>query len=451
VQDPAVLKIWNVLRVVQTTTGFTLGLYLYIYGLFFFDKFGGDANPQAITWTTSIFVIGNIVILICDVPTGALADAMGRRKAVIWSFIFRAAFFLLMCLMSLIHLPQLAYGIGIVGYALFGVGYALFSGAMIAWVVDSIRVRKLAEGHGPMLTSSYKYLFTAQIIGAVFGLWLYMEGLIFIAFVAGLAACAICSLFCGLYMEETEGMRFHEGRMTVRHMVTHTVEKMQLALQIFRAYPIVFYLSVLFALFMLLNHIVAYLWPVFMKSSFGFGKMSTLWFAIVFACLWLKRVGAQLMSAGTQRLRHAAPSTARQMMRRWLIGVATLSTLPIFLLNAVNGLPESRLTAFVVLLCMVSMAYGVIRPCFETLVNHYIPADNAMGRATVLSIANMMISLFVILLMIPSGGESGATTVRGWLIPATVLLLACGVGHLLIRRAEGRMESTATQAAVSGS
>ena len=46
---PDIRDIWIVARVVQMTIGFHLGLYLFVYGVFFYEAFGGNNNPIALT------------------------------------------------------------------------------------------------------------------------------------------------------------------------------------------------------------------------------------------------------------------------------------------------------------------------------------------------------------------------------------------------------------------
>src|SRR3989338_9358909 len=87
---PDIKDIWLVTRVVQITLGFSLGLYLYTYGIFFFEKFGGEGSPQALKLTALIYMIMFFVELFAEVPTGAIGDFIGRKKTGMVSFVFRS-------------------------------------------------------------------------------------------------------------------------------------------------------------------------------------------------------------------------------------------------------------------------------------------------------------------------------------------------------------------------
>ncbi|MDP2600680.1 MAG: hypothetical protein Q8P84_08130, partial [Deltaproteobacteria bacterium] len=119
---PDIRDIWLVARVIQMTIGFNLGLYLFIYGVFFYEAFGGDINPNALHLTAVVFMVGNIVMVLSNIPTGALADFMGRKKTVILSFCFRAIFFFLMAWIVFVPSITWAFVLGALAYAFFGIG-----------------------------------------------------------------------------------------------------------------------------------------------------------------------------------------------------------------------------------------------------------------------------------------------------------------------------------------
>ena len=72
-----------------------------------------------------------LVCVLCEVPTGALADLVGRRPAIVAGIALIGAGFTLEGL-----LPEL--GAILVGNVLFGVGATLTSGAEQAWLTDEV-------------------------------------------------------------------------------------------------------------------------------------------------------------------------------------------------------------------------------------------------------------------------------------------------------------------------
>ena len=80
--------VWRIVRVVEGTYGFNLGLMQFVFYVFLYDHFGG--NAFALQKTVFIFFLTNVGFFLFEVPTGALGDYIGRKKTVIFCF-FTAA------------------------------------------------------------------------------------------------------------------------------------------------------------------------------------------------------------------------------------------------------------------------------------------------------------------------------------------------------------------------
>lgn len=109
-------------------------------------------------------------------------------------------------------------------------------------------------------------------------------------------------------------------------------------------------------------------------------------------------------------------------------------SLPVFYLGYETKQGGLTLPLFVAAICLCQFGYGFLRPCYETLINRYIPSGNAQQRATIMSFASMLMALTVVTLMIPSAGKTALATTGSWLIPATLLLCLTLVLHILMRR-----------------
>ncbi|MFV1998888.1 MAG: MFS transporter [Acidimicrobiia bacterium] len=100
------------------------------------------------------FSVGTVLF---EIPTGVVADTIGRRASFLLSLIVLAA-----STMSYVGLAQA--GGGVLGFALvsvfMGLGFTFYSGAMEAWLVDGVR----ELGYDGDMDSVFA---TAQIVGGV--------------------------------------------------------------------------------------------------------------------------------------------------------------------------------------------------------------------------------------------------------------------------------------------
>ncbi len=449
---PEIRDIWIVARVVQMTIGFNLGLYLYVYGIFFYEAFGGESNPVALSLTASIFVIGQIIAVLAEVPTGALGDYIGRKKTVITSFIFRALFFFFLAWIAFVPSTKWAFVLAAIAVFCFAIGYTFYSGSFVAWVVDSLRERNHAKVYGPILARSYAHMVLAQIIGALIGLTLYLHGYVFYAFALGFTSCILCAVFCAVVMKEAQSLNFYQGKLTwgssARRMKEIIVNGFKISVKI----PPVTYLMLMYASFMFLTHVVSYLWPVAMKTNFGAGKMSPIWYLIVALSLALTFFGSKTMEwiSHAKTNSHPEGQFTNRSMWLWFAFVALVMSLPVVYLGIKTEQGSMSLYLFVTVVALSQFGYGFLRPCYETLVNNYIPEEHSQERATVMSLAGMLGSMVVICLMIPATGKSGEATTAGWLIPSGLLAGLTLVLHLLMRRYQrktGELPGKATEKA----
>ena len=433
---PDIRDVWIVARVAQMTIGFHLGLYLYTYGVFAYESFGGANNPSALQLTAIVFIIGNAVMFLSDVPMGALADYLGRKKTIVATFLFRALFFFLLAWVPFVSSTRSAFILAAAAYASFGIGYTLYSGSFVAWVADTLRERNHPEGLGIILGRSYGHMALAQIIGAAIGLPLYLHGYIFYAFAVGFTSSILCALFCTIIMKETKGLNFHHGKLSWKHSAQRMKTIMMDGFKITIQTPAVTYLMMMYASFMFLQHVIAYFWPVAMKANFGVGKMSPYWYFIVFSGLGLMFLGSKMMEWVSHFKRTAGNENKSNnaVIWLWFVLIAFVMSVPIFYLGLKTNQGNTSLPLFMTAVVLSKFGYGFLRPCYETLVNHYIPPEHSQKRATVMSFAGMLVSAMVIVLMIPSAGKSGEATTVGWLVPSGILFCLTVVLHFLMRR-----------------
>lgn len=115
------------------------------------------------------FAVARLSTLIMEVPTGAFADAYGRKKSVILCFALSIIGF--SAFLASHDLALLLFSATIIGAA-----DAFFSGAMEAWAVDRFKEEGFGETHTRALLASgsgvsYGVLLLGGVLGGLVGSW----------------------------------------------------------------------------------------------------------------------------------------------------------------------------------------------------------------------------------------------------------------------------------------
>ncbi len=141
-QDPEIRKLWWICMIVQGAIGLANGLYLFTYGPYFYEKFGGATYPAtAMLLTTILLGLRQGLVALLEVPTGALADAIGRSHVVVLSWAMRVLFFLFLALIWICHTPATSFVWRVMASIAFALSYTMFNGAFSAWCADTLRER----------------------------------------------------------------------------------------------------------------------------------------------------------------------------------------------------------------------------------------------------------------------------------------------------------------------
>ena len=141
---------------IQFLSSLAFGSIIPIYVLYFR---GYQLNLFQIALLASIFEAS---ILITELPTGYLADLYGRKLSVVLSSLslfFGGAVFILF--------PSLAGFI--LAEVLVGLGESLKSGALEAWIVDSLKFYNEAEEQKKVFGTGTKYKTAGNLVGLVSG------------------------------------------------------------------------------------------------------------------------------------------------------------------------------------------------------------------------------------------------------------------------------------------
>lgn len=437
--DP-VKRVRNISFFVSTMLGLSSGLALFIWGPLFYEQLAGQSdNQMGIALTAALISFSNVLGFFLEVPTGALGDAMGRKWSVVISFICKALQMLLLAVVPFCTSVTSSMTIGLFSIIFFQIAYTFYSGTFTAWCVDALREANPKIGFEYILAPSSKYRSLGTMIGGVIGIILYTNDLAYLAFLVSAAACTITAATCLAEMEDNQSIRFlDKTKLTMGAIVRSMGDIIGEALSTFKASPAILAAVTVFAAFMSLLNLAEYYWPIYISSiETSSSAQTTYWLSLAALTMFSRAVGSQTFSLFSKYSTNDGSAAMSPMsLRKSLVITSMLSALPVLWLSWQTINDKPTLLWMMGAVIGIEIAYGIIMPCFETLVNNNIPDHRSGERATVLSFASLLRGLLVTLLAIPAGGASGAATTAGWSIPALILLIVAIVSNIIIKRTE---------------
>jgi hypothetical protein len=213
----------------------------------------------------------------------------------------------------------------------------------------------------------------------------------------------------------------------------------------------ILWLTLVFASFLFLDNIVCYLWPVHLRSHVTLNSQNFYWVGVAVGLLIASAIGSHSLTWLSRRWHknsNGGLKTHNAILRRWLVATCFLCSFSVLALGwfTLKSFSQYQFPLFIAVVLMVEFAYGLVHPCYETLVNNYIPDASAEERATILSFGSMARSIIAILLTVPAGGQSAETTTIGWMIPASLLIVFTFIAHFAMKRKEKEAEKEAAAA-----
>lgn len=451
-QNPEVRKLWWITLVVQSSVGLTFGLYLYTYGPFFYEKFGGSEDPKtAMLLTTVLLGIRQGLVALLEVPTGAIADAIGRVHTVILSWIFRVLFFVFLAIIWFCHSVPMAFAVGVLASIAFAFSYTMFNGAFSAWCAETLREKAPEVSYAWLSSRFYSYNTGARMVGGAIAVLLALKGLTFVDFFL-----AAFISFCGMgysiqKMKEVKSLSFINIKQVQFSTITRRIgEIIGRASQTCARTPVLFWIILTFGNYLFLLNLVEYLWPVFLKEKFGsaanFGYM---WLFIVIASQSLAMISSRiLVRLHKYWTKKGGVEHHIVGFRRLFVAAAIISAASILLFSWQTAYHTAIPYVFPLAVIVVILSFGILGPCFETLLNFYIPPADAQERATIMSAGSMLRSVLILILAIPAGGSSGQTSPIGWAIPAILLLVSTLVANRFMKRAQQKRDEISAYSVV---
>ena len=375
----------RVYSVVRFLTSFALGTILPVYVLYFWHY---HINLFQIALLAAIFEAS---ILIFEMPTGLVADAYGRKISVILS-----ALFSLISGIFFIFFPFL-FGF-IIAEILNGLGETLRSGALEAWLVDSLRHENREEKVKHAFARGTKYRVIGNLLGLILGGYLASHD-IALVWVPFTIVFFILNIFLFLKMKEEYRIDTTvSGRITSR--ISETIKK---SLIVIRSQKLILALLLL-ALF----------------SEFSFETISQYWQVHFGENLFIKTeyfgwilvmssVATILLMDKVTRLSEKFKHEASSLIILEILCVVSL------LVIALTLSPILAVVFFVLLQSIVSFK----EPIFLDLYNKHIPSEQ---RATLLSFHGL----------VGSGGEVLAGLCIGVVAVKFGLRITFGLGTVVL-------------------
>ena len=296
-----------------------------------------------------------IVTFLTDVPTGAFADALGRRRAFILGCALRSVAFL-------VYFLAHRYPLFLLGESIDGVGTTFCNGAIDAWGVDSLDQAGFA-GLKDRLFSRISQLTNLGFMGAaVIGAYV-ADVNIALPWILGTVGYLSCAFLGARLMDESE----RHGKVALRGMLTHVRKRVEDGLRQGLASKALLMLSVANGIFFAAWAPYWLQWPQYVNDNYHRGIWVVGW---VFALFTIARmIGAEAI------IYFQSGEAARGRRLCQLIVVVA-----VMLFGA--GVAGNRVTLVLVVLTTMNICTGAMQPLMQSWLNEQIVGDE---RATLLS------------------------------------------------------------------
>jgi DHA3 family tetracycline resistance protein-like MFS transporter len=305
-----------------------------------------------------------LAVFVFEVPTGAVADTIGRRFSVILSYVVIGGS---MVLFGLFTSPVLI----IAAFALWGVGYTFQSGAYEAWIADEVGPEHLTR----VLLRGSQASWVGALAGVAIGTVVATVDLRAAIVAGGVATVALAAVLA-LVMPET-GFRPHRGDGEASPRAFAATARR--GIRLVRGHRVLLGMLAIAFFFGMWTESVDRLWQAQLLTEVGLpeidGWSDVVWIGVITAATMV--IGIVLDQVAVTRLGEA--SAAR--LARTLLVLTTL-LVPAALAFALVTSPALAIVAYLAM----SACRNLVYPLQSAWVNGTI--EDSSVRATVLSIVN---------------------------------------------------------------
>ncbi|GAB4425715.1 MAG: MFS transporter [Chloroflexi bacterium OHK40] len=339
-----------------------------------------------------------ITILLCEVPTGVIADLVSRRLSIILGFGLTAAAYLLQAFMP-------TFPMAVLGAAIWGVGVTCLSGAYDAWLADELGMERLGDallrGEQVARVAALCGLAGSAVLGSIYlGLPVLVGGVIF----------ALCAAYCLVAMPETN---FHRAAAAERSTWRKLAVTLRDGARVVRRRPNLLRLLGVLFFFGLFSEAWDRLWQAHLVTTFDLAALTPL--APIVLLATLGGVEMLLSIAAAELLRRRLRPNDAEQTRRLVLAFTAVMVLGLL----TYGLAPHIAVAAIAFLGF-SVARGLIGPLLSTWQNAQI--DDLRVRATVLSLGGQSDALGQ-LAGGPPLGAIGNRSLRAAFVVSAVLLM----------------------------
>ncbi len=332
----------------------------------------------------SLFQVGvgmgiySLTIVFLEVPTGGLADAVGRKQVALIAYILMAA--TMGALLFAFTFPLL-----LLGFVFYGAGRALSSGGLDAWFVDELHLIDPEIELQPLLAKGGVVTLTALGIGALLGsalpqLFAHLpaDGT---AVLTPLAVPILCSLLLKLILILFVAVAVKEDRHSAhqagwRQGFQEVPVIVKDAVQLSRQNPtILLLLGAALAGGLALASIETFWQPRFATLQEGNVENTVLFGVAMAGSFFAGVVGNILVTPLSQKLgkRYAlVAALSRGLQGVCLIVLAMQTAVPLF----------------IIIFWLVYLNMGILGSPHDTLINKEIPAERRSAMLSVQSLSN---------------------------------------------------------------
>ncbi|MGH2536715.1 MAG: MFS transporter [Candidatus Promineifilaceae bacterium] len=338
-----------------------------------------------------------LTVLLCEVPTGILADVYGRRLSVIIGYLIIGAGFLVEAFFPTFAMILLAQ-------VIWGLGHTFTSGAREAWLADEIGEERLEAA----------YLRASQIGRAgglaALGLGTALGALrLNLPMLAGGALAIGLGLFLALFMPETG---FKPAARAERQSWRHLAATFRRGWATVRGRPMLRLMTAITLVYGLSSEGLDRLWEAHLLQSFTFLGRSAVEPAVWFGLIRAVQLALVILATGWLGRRLAARPVATPARVLLLLTLGYIAGLILLGLAPTFGLALAGVWA-------VAVFRQVSGPLFEAWINRGLPSE---VRATVLSMLGQTDAIGQI-----AGGPPMGLLAQGFGLRAAMV----GVGLLL--------------------
>jgi MFS family permease len=368
----------------------------------------------------SLFEIGllmggySLTIVLLEVPTGGLADTMGRKRVA-------ALAYACLTLANLVFLLAFSFPVFLLAFVFNGVGRALSSGALEAWFIDAVQAADPEADLQPDLaragTFSLLALGSATLVGSVIPQLfqdLPPDGTTVLTPLA--LPVLLATLFHFITLLATLLLLKEERRATGgswRQRLAQTWPTLQTAFAQSRSNPTLLRLLGVTAASGLALISLETLWQPYFADLLGGAETPTLFFGVVMGGNFIVGMAGNLLATPLSRL----------LNRRYGLVCALFQGLRGLTLIALAW--QTRTLPAAVLFWLVYLNMGIINSPHSTLLNREIPAAQ---RSSMLSIESLAGYLGCIAGSVGLGYVAEQVSISAaWIISGMVLVVSLGL------------------------